>query len=182
MTRIRRSRMAHAARAGDLLDGLLHGWGLDERLKQYRALIVWDEVVGPQIAAHTKPEKIRDGILEVSVDQPVWMQQLQLLKPQLLNKLNARLGDGALRDLFLKRGQITLRAATAAAARGPAWRKETLTPDEEATLATLLATVTDDELRRHLRELLVKQLKLAKAQRQQASRPENTEKSKPFGF
>jgi predicted nucleic acid-binding Zn ribbon protein len=163
MTRIRRARMAHAARAGDLLDGLLHGWGLDERLKQYRALIVWDEVVGPQIAAHTRPEKIRDGILEVSVDQPVWMQQLQLLKPQLLNKLNARLGDSPLRDLFLKRGQVTPRTTTAAAATAPAWRRETLAPAEEAELATLLATVTDAELRRHLRELLVKQIKLTKA-------------------
>ena len=67
---------------------LLASLGLEERLQQYRALLLWDEVVGPQIAARTRPEKIRDGVLEVCVDQPTWMQQLQLLKPQILAKLN----------------------------------------------------------------------------------------------
>lgn len=165
MTRARRPRMPRAAKAGELLDGLLHGWGLDERLRQYRALLLWDEVVGPQIAARTKPEKIRDGVLEVSVDQPVWMQQLQLLKPQLLTKLNAQLGDGALRDLFLKRGQITARTATVTPASAPAWHRETLSAEEEAELATLLTRIDDEELRRDLFELLVKQLKLHKAQK-----------------
>ena len=103
MSRPRRPRMARAAKAGDLLDSLLQGWGLNERLQQYRAVLIWDEVVGAQIAARTRPERIRDGVLEVCVDQPVWMQQLQLLKPQLLAKLNAQLGDAPLRDIFLKR-------------------------------------------------------------------------------
>lgn len=163
MSRVRRPRMRKAARAGDLLTGLLAGWGLDERLRQYQALVIWDEIVGPQIAARAKPERIRDGVLEVCVDQPTWMQQLQLLKPQILAKLNARLGEGALREIFLKRGKVTTRAGTATVRSAPAWRKVMLSAEETTELQTLLAGVEDEELRRDLESLLGKQLKLTKA-------------------
>ena len=166
MSRSRRPRLRTAARAGDLLDTLLAGWGLETRLQQYRALVVWDEVVGPQIAARTRPEKIRDGVLEVCVDQPTWMQQLQLLKPQILAKLNTRLGDAPLRELYLKRGKVAAPAAAVRAPRLPLWRSATLTAEELGDLRQLLSGVQDAELRRDLEELLVKQARLSKARDQ----------------
>ncbi|MCM2265385.1 MAG: DUF721 domain-containing protein [Desulfuromonadales bacterium] len=158
--------MRKAARAGDLVEGLLAGWGLDERLQQYQALIIWDEVVGPQIAARARPERIRDGVLEICVDQPTWMQQLQLLKPQILTKLNARLGEGSLREIFLKRGKVAARTTAASKPPAPAWRKMMLSGEETTELRTLLAGVEDEELRRDLENLLAKQLKLTKAKNQ----------------
>jgi hypothetical protein len=166
MKRARRPPMRRAAKAGDLLGTLLAGWGLDERLTQYQALLIWDEVVGPQIAARTKPEKIRDGVLEVSVDQPTWMQQLQLLKPQILAKLNARLGDAPLREIFLKRGKVTPQPSATRTANTPTWRTATLSSEETTELQKLLAGVDDGELRRDLESLLTKQLKLTKAKNQ----------------
>jgi hypothetical protein len=158
--------MRRAARAGDLLNVLLSGWGLDERLSQYRAMLIWDEVVGPQIAAHTRPLRIRDGILEVGVDQPTWMQQLQLLKPQILSKLNARLGDtGGLREIFLKRGSIAPRPAAAARTQAPRWRGVVLPAEEISELKALLAAVTDAELRQELENLLVQQARLTRAKK-----------------
>jgi len=106
----RRPKLRQAARAGDLVDKMLQGIGLDERLHQYRALIIWEEVVGPQIAARTRPIRIRDGILEINVDQPTWMQQLQLMKPKILAQLNAELGKATIKDLYLKRGKVNVRA------------------------------------------------------------------------
>ena len=163
MSRSRRPRLRQAAKAGDLLGTILAGWGLEERLQQYRALLIWAEVVGPQIAARTRPEKIRDGVLEVCVDQPTWMQQLQLLKPQILAKLNGQLGDTPLREIYLKRGKVTPPAPAAAKPAGPAWRTATLTSAENTELRSLLAGVEDEGLRRELGALLTKQLKLEKA-------------------
>jgi hypothetical protein len=155
--------MRRAARAGDLVNALLAGWGLDERLRQYRAMLVWDEVVGPQIAAHTRPDRIRDGILEVGVDQPTWMQQLQLLKPQILAKLNARLGDACLREIFLKRGSIAPRPAASGMKQAPRWRGVVLPAEEIAEMRALLATVSDAELRQELENLLMQQARLTRA-------------------
>lgn len=155
--------MRRAARAGDLLGSLLQGLGLDERLHQYRAMTIWNEVVGPQIAARSKPERIREGVLEVCVDQPTWMQQLQLLKPQILAKLNARLGEGTLQEIYLKRGKVTATATRPGAPSPPAWRDAVLTREETDQLKTMLQEVTDETLRGDLESLLVKQMKLTKA-------------------
>ena len=155
--------MRQAARAGDLLKGLLSGLGIDERLHQYQALLVWDDVVGPQIAARTKPEKIRDGVLEVCVDQPTWMQQLQLLKPQILAKLNSRLGDAPLREIFLKRGRVERTAKGTPPPVGPNWRSATLSADEETALDAMLQKVGDEQLRRRMKALLEKQSRLNRA-------------------
>ncbi|MEJ2698369.1 MAG: DUF721 domain-containing protein, partial [Desulfuromonadales bacterium] len=95
--------MKTAAAAGSLLRQLLGQWGLDRKLREYRAWELWDEVVGPQIAARARPAKLRDGVLEVGVDQAFWMQQLQLMKPKILSSLNARLGEVLIRDIFWRR-------------------------------------------------------------------------------
>jgi len=157
--------MRRAARAGDLLNSLLAGWGLDERLSQYRAMLIWDEVVGPQIAAHARPLRIRDDILEVGVDQPTWMQQLQLLKPQILAKLNARLGGACLREIFLKRGSLAPRPAASGRAAAPGWRGIVLPAEEIGELRELLAAVSDTELRQELETFLMQQARLTRARK-----------------
>jgi predicted nucleic acid-binding Zn ribbon protein len=40
-------------------------------------------------------------VLIVAVDSPEWMQELQFLKHELRERLNARLGRSAVRDVFL---------------------------------------------------------------------------------
>ncbi len=159
----RRPKMKQAARAGDLVEQLLKGFGLDERLQQYRALIIWEEVVGPQIAARTRPVRIREGILEVNVDQPTWMQQLQLMKPKILTRLNAELGDAAIKDLFLKRGKVNVRVAKQEKTP-PAWRGVELDDGEKQQVSGLLTEIEDPELRKEMENFLLKQMRLLKAE------------------
>lgn len=165
MRKTHRPRMKQAAHVGGVLDGLLAGLGLDERLRQGRALVVWEKVVGPQIAGHTRPHKLRDGILEVGVDQPAWMQQLQLMKPQILRKLNAELGDMPVREIFLKRGKLAPRPV-AAPDPGLSWRQVTLDKGEQERLTQLVALIENPELRAEMARLLSKQLRLNKARMQ----------------
>ena len=87
----------------------------------------------------------------------------------------AQLGAAPLRDIFLKRGKIAAPAPTAAAPAPPAWRKMELSPAEQSGLREILAGVADEELRRELESLLVKQLKLTKAKGTKVSLAESTE-------
>ncbi|MDT8441581.1 MAG: DUF721 domain-containing protein [Desulfuromonadales bacterium] len=180
MNRPRRPRMKQALHVGGLLEQLLSGLGLDERLRQARALVIWEEVVGPQIAAHTRARKLRDGVLEVGVDQPTWMQQLQLMKPQILRKLNAELGDAPVRDIFLKRGKLAPRAG-AAPEPGVPWRRTPLDAAEQQQLAQLVAGLDDPELRREMTSLLGKQLRLHKARTQQQATDSQSASTPPRG-
>jgi hypothetical protein len=162
--RPRRPRLKQAARAGDLVDKLLKGLGLDERLHQYRALIIWEEVVGPQIAARTRPVRIREGVLEVNVDQPTWRQQLQLMKPKILAQLNAELGKATIKDIYLKRGKVNVREEKQVEPP-PAWRMVQLDESEKKQVEDLLTAIEDPELHDEMERFLLKQMRLLKAER-----------------
>ena len=161
MIRRKRPPMRQAAQAGELLEKLLHNFGLDKRLQQYRALIIWDEVVGPQIDAHARPSKIRGSVLEVCVDQPAWMQQLQLMKPQILKKLNEQLGEAEIKEIFLKRGKVPPPMEEEAPVP-PAWKSVHLDLEERKQIDEVLTAIDDPELRTRLERMLSKQARLLK--------------------
>src|SRR5207249_2976245 len=71
------------------------------RLADHAVWAHWVEVVGPTVARHARPQRLGRGVLVVAVDSPGWMQELQFLKHDLRERLNARLGRRAVRDLFL---------------------------------------------------------------------------------
>lgn len=169
MKRQQRPPLPQAAAVGDLLETLLRQQGLEEKLRQFRTWLLWEETVGPQIAARTRPVRIREGVLEVLVDHPVWMQQLQLLKPKILGRLNERLEGTEIRDLFLRRGRVQPTAS------GPAkgadeilWRKTHLSRQEEESIEAALAPLSDPDLRQRLRIVLTRQAQLAKARTEKA--------------
>ncbi|MBV9818820.1 MAG: DUF721 domain-containing protein [Solirubrobacterales bacterium] len=53
---------------------------------------VWPGVVGPAIAAAAQLTAERSGVLTVSCAASVWAQELDLLAPQIISRLNASLG------------------------------------------------------------------------------------------
>ncbi len=71
----------------------------------------WAMVVGEQIAEHTEPTTLRDGVLSVSADSTAWATQLRMVQAQLLAKIAAAVGDGVVTAL-----KITGPTA-------PSWRK-----------------------------------------------------------
>ncbi|GAA1023575.1 UPF0232 protein [Acrocarpospora pleiomorpha] len=54
----------------------------------------WREIVGPELASHTRPETFEDGELLVSADSTAWATQVRLLAASLVRRLNEELGDG----------------------------------------------------------------------------------------
>lgn len=54
----------------------------------------WPEAVGPAIAAEAAPVSRRGDVVTVGCRSAVWAQELDLLAPELLPRLNALLGEG----------------------------------------------------------------------------------------
>lgn len=77
-----------------LLKNLISARRWDRALVGARVISEWETVVGEKVAAHSKAEKYQDGVLSVSTDSTVWAQQLRLLLPQIMNKLDERFGRG----------------------------------------------------------------------------------------
>lgn len=141
-----------------LLTGLLQKKGLSPQLQRYKAWLCWDEVVGPQIARHARPLRLRDTRLEIRVDQAVWMQQLQLLKPMIISKLNQHLGNETITDLFLKRGSIPPLPPPPE----PEPPLPGLNTDEQGHINRLAAAISDPELRQQLIALMTSDMRQQK--------------------
>jgi predicted nucleic acid-binding Zn ribbon protein len=62
----------------------------------------WPDIVGPQLAAHTRPETFEEGELTVSADSPAWATQVRLLAPQILRRLAEELGHGTVRHIKVR--------------------------------------------------------------------------------
>jgi predicted nucleic acid-binding Zn ribbon protein len=54
----------------------------------------WDQIVGPDVAAHCRPESCHEGVLTVRAESTAWATQVRLLAPTLVARMNADLGDG----------------------------------------------------------------------------------------
>ncbi|HEX9728838.1 MAG TPA: DUF721 domain-containing protein [Gemmatimonadales bacterium] len=70
------------------LDGYLKRRGLKTKLERASVVDDWPGLVGHQIASVTTAEGVTpEGILFVRVASAAWMQELQLMTPEILRKL-----------------------------------------------------------------------------------------------
>ena len=83
---------------GGLLDA--HGW--QQRAAMGSVFGRWAEIVGQDVAAHTRPDSFADGELAVTADSTAWATQVRLLAPQLVRRLAAELGDGTIRRVKVR--------------------------------------------------------------------------------
>ncbi len=89
--------------------GKKRGWS--PRVAEGTVLAQWSAVVGPQIADHATPARLRDGILSVSAESTAWATQLRIIQRQLLARIAALVGDGVVTSLRITGPQA------------PSWRK-----------------------------------------------------------
>jgi len=71
-----------------------------------RVQAVWNDTVGATIAAEAQPVSEREGTLTVACRSAVWASELELLAPDLLERLNGALGGGAARPLTALRARV----------------------------------------------------------------------------
>jgi predicted nucleic acid-binding Zn ribbon protein len=60
---------------------------------------VWNEAVGPSICAEAQPISERAGVLTVSCAASVWAQELDLMGPSIVDRLNVLLRAGQIARL-----------------------------------------------------------------------------------
>jgi predicted nucleic acid-binding Zn ribbon protein len=64
----------------------------------------WPAAVGPAIAAECEPVSERGGVVTVVCRSAVWAQELALMAPDLVDRLNAELGTGGVTELRCRAG------------------------------------------------------------------------------
>jgi len=145
-----------------ILEQTFKGLELDVPIRTYSIFSAWKEIVGEAIAQQTQPRTIRNRILFMDVSHSTWMQQLQFLKPTLLEKINGFLGEPLIEDIRFKVGKIPQ-------ANTPKVRKlereERLDRKTMDRIEQLIENINDMELKRRFREILIKNAKVERSRK-----------------
>ncbi len=150
--------MGRPQKIRSILEGTLKSLEIDVPLKSYSILGAWKEIVGESVALHTQPRIIRNRILFIDVSHPTWIQQLQFLKPTLLEKINNFLGESHIEDIRFKLGKIS--PTIPSPSKTPMLEDEKLDQGTLNRIENLVQKINDEEIRKELREVLMKGAKL----------------------
>lgn len=80
---------------------------------------VWPDVVGPEVAANTRPVQLRRQRLVVSASSSAWAQTLQFMGPSIAARLNERLGTAAVDEIVFRHAGWEEQPRRSAGSDGP---------------------------------------------------------------
>jgi predicted nucleic acid-binding Zn ribbon protein len=98
--------MAKPDQLGNVLESALKASNLQISLSLHRLWRQWDNLVGPAIAKNARPAAIKGKLLLVNVSSAPWMQQLQYMKNDLMEKLNDAFDKQIVTDVRFQIGPI----------------------------------------------------------------------------
>lgn len=79
---------------GELLGRMVEQMGWEERVALGTLRRDWAAVVGDQVAAHSEPVRLADGVLTVRAEAGAWATELTLLAASMADKAARHLGGG----------------------------------------------------------------------------------------
>jgi hypothetical protein len=89
----------HLTGIGAVVRSVVAQNALQKSLTAHQAITLWPQIAGDQLAKVCIAESVRDGVLFVKSKSSAWANELTFHKPELIKKLDARLGGGIVTDI-----------------------------------------------------------------------------------
>ncbi|HEU4350022.1 MAG TPA: DciA family protein [Actinoplanes sp.] len=84
---------------GAVLQRLMKQRGWEKPKAEATVFGAWEKVVGPDIAKHSRPVKLDNGVLTVEAESTAWATQLRMLAATLLRNIAAEVGHNVVTRL-----------------------------------------------------------------------------------
>ncbi len=91
---------------GNIFGDALNKFRTDSDLELVSIFSIWKNVFGEAIAKNSKPAGFKGKMLIVYVSSPVWIQELQYYKKNMITKINDALGKELVCDIKFKIGVV----------------------------------------------------------------------------
>ncbi len=144
--------------------------GLHHKFRTEMIFYRWDELVGSDIAAHTRPLSINHGLLFVAVNSSVWSHHLAMMKESLMMKMNDFAQIKVITDIKFQSGSIQRPPENEEEELQLSLAKKirhiVLTTEEVTAIRRLTESVQTQGLREKVFMILVKDCKLTKYKQQ----------------
>lgn len=137
----------HTEDVGGILRNVLKRIDPEQRLQAFEVWNFWNDAVGEALARRAQPSGYRNGVLFVTVAAHAWMQELQFMKEELRQRLNAQLGSEMIRDIDFVSGAVEPPAQ-------PDDRRPATLPETAPRPVVALPEIADPELAAAFRRLV----------------------------
>ncbi len=92
--------MAKPELIASILNRQLAQSGVAKRVKEASIEHLWPEIMGPEVAQHSRVTRNEFGRVFVAVDSPEWRQELLYRREAIIEILNGRLGGEVVSDIL----------------------------------------------------------------------------------
>ncbi|MEW6408992.1 MAG: DUF721 domain-containing protein [Nitrospirota bacterium] len=149
-------------RISSILSCIIKTFGLESNLQLRKLFDSWVQIVGDTIALHSSPERLRQGILYVAVDSPIWMQQLSFFKKDLIEKVNGAwsMEHGArISDIRFVIRDVKIQSQCTVTVHSDSSQTPTTDTDEKmAEVEEAVAAINDREIKEGAKKMITKAL------------------------
>jgi hypothetical protein len=156
-----RNKRKNLASFGEALGGTTRK-GFAKQLRRYEPWRCWGDIVGPSLAAHTCPAGWRGATLVITVEHNTWMQELQFMKRELIEKIATACPGTTIKDIRFQVGRIE-GSVSPDAASNASFDLPSLDKSEKDFARDTVRPVGDDETREIMQRLIEKDLSLKKS-------------------
>jgi predicted nucleic acid-binding Zn ribbon protein len=85
--------------AEEFVSAILRSTGAEDGLHEDQVRAAWKELAGDFISRHTEPVSVKNGHLVLRVTQPAMRFHLEQMKPMLLGRIRAQLGEERIKSV-----------------------------------------------------------------------------------
>jgi hypothetical protein len=100
--RFKEERQAKTISINSALSLILEEFGLKESLVIGKIRAKWQNIVGDLMAIHSIPDRIFKNILFISVDHPVYANEISFMKELIVKEVNEEFGSNEIKDIRLE--------------------------------------------------------------------------------
>lgn len=145
--------------------------GIYGKYKAELIIFKWREIVGEDIATHTRPKRVDRGELLVGTSNSVWAHHLMTMKEDIINKLNIYSGEKVIKDIKFQAGYFKNDKNEEKVEEKNEftiyWKNIVLSQEDLNSVLTISNCVEDEKLREKVKKILIKDKSHKKAKQGQ---------------
>jgi hypothetical protein len=86
-------------RLSDVLRSEGHRLGIESAVEIGTLFRRWSLIVGEKVAAHARPSSLREGVLRVRAESPVWATEISYFAPEIARRANDEVGRAVVKEV-----------------------------------------------------------------------------------
>ena len=87
---------------GSIIGSVVDKMEFNKKLRVSNIFNHWEDIVGPEIAKKSKPERLIRKTLYISVTTSTWASELSLMSEKLIEKINSFIGEDIVKTIRFK--------------------------------------------------------------------------------